>query len=222
MQKPEIVNNLQERPFAHYCALYRELDPEEASRRCAVKWDAAAGEFEPVFLGNLYRVAWPDFAVRCLERRVPADRLNGLGKGQILLLRHLLEGRLRPALGQFLAYQEMPWGDVYIRQFTGRCINRLAFSYGKRLGDFRAVLKAMGGVPVKGGDAAYALDFLPGLTLRLLLWEADEEFPPSAQVLFSDNFPAAFAPEDLAVVGDVLLDAMKETDAALKSGGKGA
>ena len=89
MEKREIVNNIQERPFEHYCALYKALDPEETARRCAVKWDAEAGEFELVFLGNLYRVAFPDFAVRCAERRVPADRLNGLGKGQILLLRHL-------------------------------------------------------------------------------------------------------------------------------------
>jgi hypothetical protein len=221
MEKREIVNNIQERPFEHYCALYKALDPAEAARRCAVRWDAEAGEFELVFLGNLYRVAFPDFAVRCAERRVPADRLNGLGKGQILLLRHLLEGTAVPANGNYYTYQEMPWGQVYNRQFTGRVINRLAFSYGKRLGDFCAVLEALGAEKIKGGDAGYALDFLPGLTLRLMLWEADEEFPPSAQVLFSDNFPRAFAPEDLAVVGDVLLDAMKETDAALKSG-KGA
>ena len=217
MEKREIVNNIQEKPFAHYCALYREKDPGEIAARCRVAWDEGAGEFELTFLGNLYRVAFPDYAVRCVDRRVPADRLNGLGKGQILLLRHLLEGTKREAAGQFYTYKEMPWGDVYNQQFTGRCINRLAFTYGKRLGDFCAVLEAMGAEKIKGGDAGYALDFMPGLTLRLMLWEADEEFPPSAQILFSDNFPKAFAPEDLAVVGDVLLDAMKETDAALKA-----
>ena len=222
MEKREIVNNIQEKPFAHYCALYRELDPEETARRCGVLWDGAAGEFELSFLGNRYRAAFPDFAVRCLEQPVPADRLKGLGKGQILLLRHLLEGRLVPPVGQFYTYKEMPWGDVYNQQFTGRCINRMAFSYGRRLGDFCAILEAMGAEKIKGGDAGYALVFMPQLTLRLMLWEADEEFPPSAQILFSDNFPKAFAPEDLAVVGDVLLDAMKEVDAALKAGKKEA
>ena len=46
--------------------------------------------------------------------------------------------------------------------------------------------------------------------LRFLLWEGDEEFPPSAQILFSDNFPLAFVQgEDMAVVGDVSIGVLK-------------
>ena len=36
-----------------------------------------------------------------------------------------------------------------------------------------------------------------------------EEFRAAAQILFSDNFSSAFSAEDIAVVGDVLLNAMK-------------
>ena len=63
--------------------------------------------------------------------------------------------------------------------------------------------------PAPGGDRAFDVPFLPGLTVRLLLWEGDEEFRPTAQILFSDNFSSAFSAEDIAVVGDVLLNAMK-------------
>ena len=55
--------------------------------------------------------------------------------------------------------------------------------------------------------------------MNLNLWKAcgcalysgrgDEEFPPSAQILFSDNFPLAYAAEDAAYIGDVVLDYMK-------------
>jgi hypothetical protein len=38
----------------------------------------------------------------------------------------------------------------------------------------------------------------------------DDEFPPSAQFLFSDNTPAAFNAEDLAAVGDVIIGTLKE------------
>ena len=34
--------------------------------------------------------------------------------------------------------------------------------------------------------------------------------PPSAQILFSDNFPAAFSAEDVAYVGDIVMDYMKK------------
>ena len=217
MEKREIVNNLQGKPFEHYCAMYRELDPVEIARRCAVEHHADAGEFELTFLGNRYRVSFPEYSARCIDRKYPAGQLNGLGKGYILLLRHLIEGRAAPWQGRFLAYKEMPWGNLYNQQFSGRCLSRMAFTYGKRVDDFRAIMEKMDAQPIKSGDAGYELEFMPGLHLQLMMWEADDEFPPSAQFLFSENFPEAFAPEDLAVVGDVTLNAMKETEAWLKA-----
>jgi len=43
----------------------------------------------------------------------------------------------------------------------------------------------------------------------MLLWEGDDEFPPSSQILFSDNFPVSFAAEDMAVMGDVIIGSLK-------------
>ena len=43
----------------------------------------------------------------------------------------------------------------------------------------------------------------------LLVWAGDEEFPPSAQVLYSDNFSEGFAPEDRVVAGDILISTVK-------------
>lgn len=44
----------------------------------------------------------------------------------------------------------------------------------------------------------------------LILWAGDDEFPPSAQILFSDNFPLSFSAEDMAVVGDITIGTMKK------------
>ena len=45
--------------------------------------------------------------------------------------------------------------------------------------------------------------------MRILVWEGDEEFPPNAQVLYSDNFAQGFAPEDRVVAGDILISTVK-------------
>jgi hypothetical protein len=42
----------------------------------------------------------------------------------------------------------------------------------------------------------------------MIIWTGDEEFRPSAQILFSDNTPVAFSAEDAAVVGEVMIAAM--------------
>ena len=55
----------------------------------------------------------------------------------------------------------------------------------------------------------YELSIYPGYQIQMILWEGDEEFPPSSQILFSDNFPVSFAAEDMAVMGDVIIGSLK-------------
>lgn len=128
---------------------------------------------------------------------------------KILTIRFLLNGSASMGTGKYKTYREMPWGEVYLRQFDGRCIKRLAFTYGNRLKDFRLVMDHMKCTPVKFGDAAYELSIYPGYQIQMILWEGDEEFPPSSQILFSDNFPVSFAAEDMAVMGDVIIGSLK-------------
>ena len=67
----------------------------------------------------------------------------------------------------------------------------------------------MGGLPLKHGDAAYEFTLWDNYRLRLIVWEGDDEFPPNAQVLYSDNFAEGFAAEDRVVAGDILISTIK-------------
>ena len=120
-----------------------------------------------------------------------------------------VNGAEASSTGKFKTYREMPWGEVYLRQFDGRCIKRLAFSYGNRIKDFQAIMEHMHCVPVKHGDIAYQLEIFPDYLVQMILWEGDDEFPPSSQILFSDNFPISFQAEDMAVMGDVIIGSLK-------------
>ena len=104
---------------------------------------------------------------------------------------------------------EMPWGEVYIKPFTGRCLTRAAFTFGTRLAAFRRAMENTRAIPIKNGDAGYQIEVMPGYEIRLIVWEGDDEFPPNAQILFSDNFPQAFSAEDRTVVGDIVISDIK-------------
>ena len=153
----------------------------------------------------------PDYQVRLLDREdLQYYPLEGAANARILVLRYLTEGAAAPATGKFLTYREVPWGEVYFKQFQGRCLFRLAYGFGNKLQKFREIMEKLGARKLPHGDAGYEFEFLNGLYLQFLLWEGDEEFPPSAQILFSDNFPVAFVMgEDMAVVGDVSIGALK-------------
>ena len=199
----QIENHKEEVPFAHYEAQYRGLDPQAVPARLKdVKWDGK--EFYVNLMGREYAIAHPDYAIRALD----GGTLPPLPT-QTFLLRYLLECRDTAWNGAWKTFREMPWGEMYIKPYTGRVLTRAAFTFGTRIDAFRRAAEKMGAIPVRHGDAGYQFDLVGGYRMQILVWEGDDEFPPNAQVLYSDNFAEGFAAEDRVVSGDILISTIK-------------
>lgn len=196
-------------PWEHYLSQYQESDPKEIAARLGISYDEEQKYFTLKFLGTVYQISWPDFQVSHEADDMGFYPLEIMTYARTLTIRFLLNGAEASGTGKFKTYREMPWGEVYLRQFDGRCIKRLAFSYGNRIKDFQAIMEHMHCVPVKHGDIAYQLEIFPDYLVQMILWEGDDEFPPSSQILFSDNFPISFQAEDMAVMGDVIIGSLK-------------
>lgn len=209
---PEIErnNNKELIPLEHYLDEFRKADPEEICARTGFVYDNENHAFHVTFLGREYEISHPDFVIKALDEKYSYSPLLETNPAKILVVRFLLEGAVSVSTGKFLTYREVPWGEVYYRQFNGRCMMRLAYSYGNKLEQFKKAMEAMGAVSVKAGDIGYQFEIFPGYFVQFLLWEGDDEFPPSSQILFSDNFPAAFHAEDLVVVCDVAIGTLKK------------
>lgn len=203
-------DNKERVPFEHYKEEYVKKDPLEVSNRTGFPFSEEKQCFTVRFLGKDYEIGFPEFSVKRVEVDDEWCPLLEMNAAKILVIRFLIEGCQANSTGKFLTYREVPWGEVYYRQFNGRCMMRLAFSYGNKLDQFRQACETIGAVPVKAGDAGYQFEIFPGYYVQFLLWEGDEEFPPSSQILFSDNFPAAFHAEDLVVVCDVIIGSLKK------------
>ena len=199
----QIENHKEEVPFAHYEEKFRDLDPASVAERLkSVQWDG--NEFAVTLLGRTYAVSHPDYSIRALD----GGKLPPLPV-QTFLLRYLLECRDVAWTGQWKTFREMPWGEMYIKPYTGRVLTRAAFTFGTRVAAFKAAAEKMGAEAVKHGDAGYRFDLIGGYQMQILVWEGDDEFPPNAQVLYSDNFAEGFAAEDRVVAGDILISTIK-------------
>ena len=199
----EIENHKEEVPFAFYEEKFRSLNPEDAVGRLSdIRWDGK--EFIVRLLGRDFAISHPDYAIRALDSgAVPPLPV------QTFLLRYLLESRDIRWGGEWTTFREMPWGEMYIKPYTGRVLTRAAFTFGTRVSAFRTAAEKMGGLPLPNGDAGYQFDLIGGYRMRILVWEGDDEFPPNAQVLYSDNFSEGFAAEDRVVAGDILISTIK-------------
>ena len=199
----QIENHKEEVPFAHYEELFRKLDVQDAqSRLPGVKWDGK--EFYVNLLGREYAISHPE----CVIRAIDGGKLPPLPV-QTFLLRYLLESKDVTWCGTWKTFREMPWGEMYIKPYTGRVLTRAAYTFSFKLNAFRAAAEKMGAEAVKHGDAGYRFDLVNGYQMQILVWQGDDEFPPNAQILYSDNFAEGFAAEDRVVAGDILISTIK-------------
>ena len=196
----QVENHKEEVPFAFYEEKFRELDPQDVlSRLQDVKYQD--GKFSVTLLGKEYVLSHPDYAIS--GETVPPLPV------QTFLLRYLLESKTVAWCGSWKTFREMPWGEMYIKPYTGRVLTRAAFTFGTRVAAFKAACEKMGATALPHGDAGYEFHFIGGYRIQILVWEGDEEFPPNAQVIYSDNFAEGFAAEDRVVAGDILISTIK-------------
>ena len=199
----QIENHKEEVPFAHYEEKFRALEPASVAERLkAVKWNGE--EFTLTLLGREFAIAHPVYAIRAMD----GGSLPPLPT-QTFLLRYLLEAKAIVWGGEWKTFREMPWGELYIKPYTGRVLTRAAFTFGTRVQKFREACEKMGAKPVSHGDAGFLFDLIGGYQMQILVWEGDDEFPPNAQILYSDNFAEGFAAEDRVVAGDILISVIK-------------
>ena len=194
----QIENHKEEVPFSHYEEKYKAIDPAEVTARLPfVGFDGSAFTME--LLGTAYTITWPAYSIN----PVPALPV------QTFLLRRLLEGTAKDWLGTWKTFREMPWGEMYHKPYQGRVLSRAAFGFGFKLAAFAAACEKLGAKKLSHGDAGYEFEFFGPFRMQILLWAGDDEFPPNAQVLYTDNFADCFAAEDRVVAGDILISHIK-------------
>ena len=179
------------------------MDPEDAVRRLEIPF--IDGAFVLRFINQTYTITWPDYTISAGDggafalRKLPA---------QIFLLRYLLEGKHLPPGGAWKTFQQLPWGEVYLQPFNGRCIRRSAFTFGRDPGRFAEACRKLGGEEIERGDAGFEFTVLQDYRIRICVWAADDEFGPNAQILFSDNFAAGFLAEESVAAAELLIGAI--------------
>ena len=203
-------------PWQHYLKEFKESNPLDISKRLGISYDIEKQTFELYFMGSIYYIHYPNFEVTHKNDNKVSYPLEDNQYAKILIARYFLQANPTSYKGEFLSYRDIPWGEVYYRQFYGRCIGRLSRKYGNKVDLFNKVMDKMQANKAKYGDSAYDLEFMKDLYVRFIIWQGDDEFSPSAQILFSDNFPSSFSAEDLAYVGDICMNTFGAIENTIK------
>ncbi len=166
---------------------------------------------EVPFLGSTYLVYYPDFSFEDASdpvREVPLTE-------QVLILHYLMARKPLEVDGEWISYREIPGASLYYGPFTARAVTPMVKVFGQRPSVFEQVYEILGGRAIEEGDIGFEYDFFPLVPMRLLLWEGDDEFPPSGNILFDSSIGRILSPEDVAWMSGMIVYKMIAISKAL-------
>jgi len=120
-------------------------------------------------------------------REIEPDPSRALSQAfQILLIRYLASPETR-VLGTEITEKELPGGPTFFQGPHELQLGPLLERFGKDAAGFTRRGLELGGQQVEHGDAAVKFLPFPEIPVTIILWEADEEFPASASILFDKS-----------------------------------
>lgn len=184
-----------------------ENEPRNIAERAAVHYDPEKQEFAVPFLNQVHRVRYPSGEVY-IPQGGDVSIVN-----KILILHYLANAEGVPLHQKWISFKEIPGGQIYINPFHNRAIRPLIKLFGQ---DPRGLLKAglaLGGKEEKLGDVGVVIPVFPMVPVAYVIWEGDEEFDPSGNILFDESAPSYLPLEDYAVIaGTVVFELRKQLD----------
>jgi hypothetical protein len=181
------------------CASIRGMNLEERAKKAGADYEKGKdGEKITVhFYLEPYQIQFPQ-----IEFYSPSKKVVSL-VARILLLHYLIRADGNPLAGKWVAYKDIPGGLLYGSVFARRVTEPIQRRFGNSAKSFKETGIKSGGESVEIGDASFILHAFPRVPLQYVLWEGDEEFPPSAQLLFDASVDHYLTLEDMVVLGQV-------------------
>ena len=181
------------------CASIRKMNLAERAKKAGADYQKGEDgeEITVHFFSEPYQIRFPQIEFFSTSKKVVSLVTR------ILLLHYLLRADGNPLSGKWVAYKDIPGGLLYAGVFARRVTEPLQRRFGKSANSFRETGIKSGGEPVGIGDASFILHAFPRVPLQYVLWEGDEEFPPSTQLLFDACVDHYLSLEDIVVLGQV-------------------
>ena len=139
---------------------------------------------------------------------------------QILVLDYLNSSDpVRPS--GFRSFADFAEGRGYQRAFDQRVVGRLSHTVGRDGAAFAEAARRLGAEPSGADPVRCIFRFFPLLEFQVARYAEDEDFPPSCNVLLSDNLLSIFTMEDGIVAAERLVSALEGKTPAAPSEGIG-
>lgn len=177
-------------------------DPQEISTISQIPYGPEKDEFSMDFLGDRFLIS---ISRRTVMFKNGGDVYSFLA---VLLLHYLVNAKDIDLTGKLLTFRELEGGDIYYPAFCNRGINKITREFGEKPESLRKAGLNLGAREGNHGDVSIVLDVFPKVPVNVVLWEGDDEVPPSSNMLFDSSIKELLPTEDVAVIGGFVASAL--------------
>jgi len=125
---------------------------------------------------------------------------------QVLVIHYLSAAVPVELTDQEIVFADIPDTRGYQDVYENRVIKRLCRTAGRTAEAFERAAQAIGGCRCPGeGDLAFRFDVLPRVSLRIVWFAGDEDFPPNAVFLFPSHVVHLLPAEDIVVLSELVV-----------------
>ena len=122
----------------------------------------------------------------------------------LLILHYFLNAKNTSSKETFLSFRDLPEGRVYYPTFCKRTIAPLLQHFGNDFKLLESFFRKLDGHMSDKGDLSFVFSPFNGISITLVFWKGDDDFPPAANYLFRDNITDYLPIEDIANLCQVI------------------
>lgn len=128
-------------------------------------------------------------------------------RASILILHYLVGASGDPLSGKEIDFRSLPGGINYLGPFTNRSIRRLIRRFDNDISSLREAALEVGAELIEGyGDLAFRIWAFPKVPVKLIFWKGDEEFDPTANIVFDSSITGYLSTEDVVVLSELMVE----------------
>ncbi|NLC76329.1 MAG: DUF3786 domain-containing protein [Clostridia bacterium] len=161
---------------------FQQQDPQRLAERSGAAFTAvgSSGVFHLKYLGDEMEICFPTGEA---VNKTAGGEVSA--KDRIVLIKYLLNAVPVPERDEWKTFKELSAAPHHWNVLIPEAIEALTKGFGNDLKAFEQAALRLEGEPVKLGDRGYRYYVLPRIPIQIGIWEADEEFPPKASILFN-------------------------------------
>jgi hypothetical protein len=151
------------------------------------------------FIGDEVMVDHPDISVAYRDRD---DNVPLWAK--ILILHYLVRAGGTDTRGEQITFKQLEGGLGYYPAFQRRCVVPLLEAFGNSPGTFMETGARAGGEKSSHGRHALTFRAFPKVAVTFIIWDGEDEFPPTGSVIFDSSISDYLSTEDVAVLCNMI------------------